>query len=156
MYLSRSAKLAVSVCHVLYLARCEPVIHMSTSLYSFNSHFEECSKLELIHFLICILLVTAWLLSMRLRRRRLGPPLLFRTFAGMVRMQGRETWEVGKQLLDVWILIIWLLMSPSIGRHLRSILLNLRCNPLYILTPPRFRPISKFIHITLEFYIFIV
>lgn len=85
-----------------------------------------------------------------------GPPLLFRTFSTLVRMQGRDTWEVGKQLLNVQILIIWLLMSPSIGRRLRSILLNLRLNPLYILTPPRFWSISKFIHITLEFYIFIV
>lgn len=71
-------------------------------------------------------------------------------------MQGRETWEVRKQLLDVQILIISLLMSLSIGRRLRSTLFKLRLSPLYILTPPRFHSISKFIHFTLEFYIFIV
>lgn len=42
------------------------------------------------------------------------------------------------------------------GRRLLSVLLKLRLNPLHILTPPRFRSISKFIHSTLEFYIFIV
>lgn len=42
------------------------------------------------------------------------------------------------------------------GRRLLSILLKLRLNPLHILTPIKTSVNSKFIHFTLEPYIFIV
>lgn len=44
--------------------------------------------------LICILQAAAY-------SSRLGPPLLFGKLSGMVRMQGREIWEVRKQLLNI-------------------------------------------------------
>ena len=147
MYLARSSKYETQPC--------QTHIHILITRYSFNSDHEQWSRLEPMDLLICFLLAAALLLSMRPRRRRLDPPLLFRTFSGMVRKSGRETWEVRKQLLDVQFLIIWLLISLSMGRRLRSILVELLLNPHYILTPPRFWSICKFIQFTLEFYIFI-
>lgn len=157
MFVSPSAKLAVSVCYVLYLALSMLVCPNHQSMRFFQFSFRAMEQIRTGTLLDphpvggCLIVVN----ETEAQKTRSALALLDILKIG-THARSRETWEVGKQLLDFQILIISLLMSFSIGRRLRSSLLKLRLSPLYILTPPRYHSISKSIHFTLEFYIFIV
>lgn len=85
MYLSRSAKLVsgISMSCTLFSPAMIWYIISTSSLHIILSILISSNGASQDWYIswIRILLAAAWLLSMRPRRRRLGPPLLFRTFS---------------------------------------------------------------------------
>lgn len=114
-------KLAVSVCYALYLALSMLVCpsHQSMRFFQFSFRAMEQIKTGILlnpHPVGGRLIVVNETEALKTRSAlALQDILKIGTHA-----RSRETWEVGKQLLDVQILIISLLMSSSIGRRLPS------------------------------------